>query len=38
MLLRLAVLLSILLEVTYAMQCDCVGKDREDKRGAETLL
>src|SRR5690349_4192471 len=38
MLLRLAVLLSVSLELTYAMQCDCVGNEREDKRGAEIVF
>jgi hypothetical protein len=38
MLLRLAVLLSASLELMYAMQCDCVGNDREDRRGAEIVF
>jgi hypothetical protein len=38
MLLRLAMLLLVLPEITHAMQCDCVGSDREDKRGAEIVF
>ena len=38
MLLRFAVLLFISLELTYAMQCDCVANDQEDKHLAEIVF
>jgi hypothetical protein len=38
MLLRLAMLLFISLELTQAMQCDCLGSDREDRHRAEIVF